>query len=94
MSHEALQPENDQAKSPERYQTDSQKVVQRHLEDENHIISDEDIRNVRIGVTEVAPMQTEKILDKLVEEVEKENKEEDDVAQKDNPINPWDTIQH
>ena len=35
----------------ERFESDTQKVVRRHLENEDDIITEEDIRNVRVGMT-------------------------------------------
>ena len=34
----------------EKFETDAQKLVRRHLEDENHTITEEDIRNIKVGV--------------------------------------------
>ena len=44
-------------------ETDVQKLVRRHLEDENHTITEEEIRNLKVGV------------DPLPEESEQESKE-------------------
>ena len=70
-------------------QSDSQKAVRRHLEDENHVISEDDIRNVRVGVT------PEKVDtgEELVKQVEEENAEKkDDEQPNDKPITPWDVV--
>ena len=37
-------------KPSENYETDVQKLVRRHLEDENHVITDEELRNLKVGV--------------------------------------------
>lgn len=34
----------------ERFETDAQRIVRRHLENENDVITDEDLRSVRVGV--------------------------------------------
>ena len=39
----------------EKFETDAQKLVRRHLEDENHTISEEDIRNIKVGVDPLPP---------------------------------------
>ena len=38
------------SKPSENYETDVQKLVRRHLEDENHVITDEELRNLKVGV--------------------------------------------
>ena len=43
----------------ERFESDTQKIVHRHLEDENHTITEEEIRNVRIGMTPPLDQPTE-----------------------------------
>ncbi len=92
MSDETLTQKNE---SPERFESDSQKIVRRHLEDENHIITDEEIRGVRIGAEPVVPDNTEQKFEELVDDLEKENEDPDkkEVDPSDNPVTPWDTIQ-
>jgi hypothetical protein len=93
MNNETLKPKG--VKPTEEFETDSQKIVRRHLEDENDVITDEDIRGVRIGVTPHNEGDTHHSLEELVEEIESEKKDEKDdgVDETDNPITPWDTVQ-
>lgn len=42
--------------NPARFESDTQKLVHRHLQDKNHVITEEELRNVRIGV--MPPDQT------------------------------------
>ena len=83
----------------ERFVSDSQKLVRKHLEDKDHVISDEDIANIRVGMvppefdaaTEVRFEDKDAIdeaEDELLEGKEKENDENLD----DKRITPWDTI--
>lgn len=44
---------NDNRPNPESFEPDSQKVVQRHLQDENHKITEEEIKNVRISTDHI-----------------------------------------
>ena len=37
----------------EKFETDVQKLVRRHLEDPNHTITEEEIRNLRVGITDL-----------------------------------------
>ncbi|MGZ5191008.1 MAG: hypothetical protein ACXWCZ_08290, partial [Flavisolibacter sp.] len=77
-----------------------QKIVRRHLENENDIITDEDIANVRIGMTSAdldAPTEARFKGDEAKEKVEKEilgdvEDIEEDENTKNKHITPWDTI--
>jgi hypothetical protein len=55
MPNESLnpQPREDVNKdqNEERFESDTQKLVRRHLEDEDHVITEEEIRNVRVGMS-------------------------------------------
>lgn len=92
MSNEASRPNS---KPTEQFETDSQRIVRRHLENENDIITDEDLRNVRIGMTPGTDEPTEDKMESLIEEVESEKKSTDDngIDSNDNPITRWDAVQ-
>lgn len=92
--------ENENAEN-ERFESDTQKIVRRHLENKDDMITHEDIANVRIGM--VPPefdAVTEASLEggEALEEVEKEllDEEQDTEKNDENPdkgqITPWDTI--
>lgn len=87
--------ENDQ-----RFESDSQKIVHRHLEDEDDVITDEDIRNVRVGMTPAtmdAPTEARFEDDETLEDVEEKyigkEADNDDQSSDDKSITPWDTIE-
>lgn len=78
----------------EHFESDTDRIIHRHLENKDDVISEEDIRNVRIGVT---PSHDE-VKDErknFEEEVENAQKTENGKAedQTGNPITPWDTLQ-
>lgn len=77
--------------SYDRFESDTQKIVRKHLQDKNHVISEEEIRNVRVGMTP-AP-KDERHLEEVVTEIEDETEVKKDKAAHD-PITPWDTIDH
>ncbi|MDB5207356.1 MAG: hypothetical protein JWR72_2431 [Flavisolibacter sp.] len=93
MNNESLEPKEPHFK--EQFETDSQKIVRRHLENESDIITDEDIRSVRIGISPSHEVQSEQNLEELIDDIESEREKDDDtdVATTDNPITPWDTIE-
>jgi len=86
--------------------TDAQKITRRHMEDEDDIITDEDIRNIKIGPLREVPSTTGAELEEIVREKEeigelKEDNEEVDEENEKNkkdeqppskPMTPWDTI--
>jgi hypothetical protein len=84
----------------ERPLSDSQKIVRRHLENENDIITDEDIAGVRIGMTPAdlddateARFEGEDAIEKEEEEIlgDIDDIEEGEVTER-KKITPWDTI--
>lgn len=93
---------NETNKTPERadrFESDTQKLVRRHLEDPDHQITDEEMQNMRVGMSPTnLDEATEARLkgDDAIEEVEEKelgdrNIEEDENTSGDK-ITPWDTI--
>jgi hypothetical protein len=74
--------------------TDSSEIVRRHLEDENHEITDEDIRNVKVvGIEDDEPVTIGAEAEARFG-TDEENKDE---AEKDapgalRPGTPWDVV--
>jgi hypothetical protein len=81
------------------FESDTQRIIHRHLANKDDIITDEDIRNVRIGVIPPEPDMTQ---EELAEQFEKEidavsdtnatdvEKNGESAGQK---LTPWDTIE-
>ena len=44
-----------EAQDKDRHESDAQKIVRRHLRDKNHVITEEEMSSIRIGVTEEKP---------------------------------------
>lgn len=92
--------QQDQDTSGERFLSDTQKIVRRHLENKHDVITDEDIRNVRVGMT--PPVLDEATQARFGDEEEKDQAEEDYLgpeeeepdpeANKNDKITPWDAI--
>ena len=68
------------------FETDAERIIHRHLNNKDDIITDEDIRNVRVGVTPAVPDAA------TLARFEDEEKKEDlnDSNQPGNPVTPWD----
>ena len=81
--------------------SDTQKVVRRHMEDQDHIITDDEMRSIQVGSSIQkmdAPTAARFGDDEKKEEVEKEylgNEEEieEDSNVKGDKLTPWDTIE-
>lgn len=65
-------------------QSDAQKLVREHMENKDHVISDEEFKNIQVG----ARNDNDRDIDRLVEE----NKKKEDKAPPDSPITPWDAL--
>ena len=75
-------------KNPEELST--QDVVRRHMEDENHVISDEELQNIKVGQSnEADPVFTEGLIEARGEDEEITTKDDPD---KDKPVTPWDVV--
>ncbi len=82
----------------ERFESDTQKIIHRHLENKDDVITDEDIRNVRVGMspemdepTEVRFERDDKI-DEVEEKYIGEEAKNDHQPSPDKFITPWDAI--
>jgi len=92
--------ENTENVNEDRFESDTQRIIRRHLENKDDIITDEDIASVRVGMT---PPQfdeataarfeddnaTEELEEKMLgdtDDIEEEKNSDDDKA------TPWDTI--
>ena len=75
-------------------ETDSSEIVRRHLKDENHEITDEDIRNVKVGSTEDEPTTTgAEAAARFIEEDSEEKKDKGKLPDADaTPGTPWDVL--
>jgi hypothetical protein len=88
----------------DRFESDTQKLTRKHLEDENHVITEEEIRNLRVGMTPPAlddatearfdedeEDATDRVEDKFIaREKEEDEKDSDKPGPK---MTPWETIE-
>ena len=80
-------PQQEENNQPEQsFESDTQRIIHRHLNNKEDIITDEDIRNVRIGVT--PPIPDDPTLARFEDE---ENNGEP--ANYDEQTTPWDTVE-
>ncbi|MGZ3838482.1 MAG: hypothetical protein ACXVMS_06320 [Flavisolibacter sp.] len=82
-------------KNEETFLSDTQKIVRRHLENEHDVITEEDIRNVRVGMTPPLDAPTEAAVREREEDeklADKKNLEEDQALPGSQEITPWDLM--
>src|ERR1051325_9784440 len=97
MKKHQLEVKSHPRKKVKRFESDTAKIVHRHLENEDDVITDEDIRNIRVGLTppvdDIEP-RSENFAE-IVDDIEEEQKDTDeDVKRTDNPVTPWDAVEH
>lgn len=92
---------NEEQENTDRFESDTQKIIHRHLENEDDVITDDDIRSVRVGMT--PPLPDTPTMENMAIEKEEKKPEDNEAIQKallaknkesrsDEPLTPWDTI--
>lgn len=94
MKNTRIPPENKINEGNKPPQTDSAEIVRRHLEDENHEITDEDIRNVKIVTKDDEPVTigAEATARLVGDKSDETNDGTDDADPKVKPGTPWDVL--
>jgi hypothetical protein len=82
-----MQQEERKKTNDEAFESDTQKIIRRHLENEDDEITDEDIRNVRVGVT---PPPDEI---SYYDEPEKDKGGDEERPDENRPLTSWDVVQ-
>jgi hypothetical protein len=78
----------------ERFESDTQKLIHRHLENEDDVITDEDIRNVRIGMSPPPDAPTEEALQESEERVaDRKTTDIEETLPGEQKITPWDVVE-
>lgn len=73
----------------DRFETDSRKIVHRHLENKDDIITDEDIASVRVGID---PAELDPAVKEKLEEEGQVDANTDDAPKPKKMTTPWDMI--
>ena len=74
-------------------ESDANKLADKHMADPNHIITDEDMRKIKIGVTGKADEPTRQAIEESEERVaDRKADNEDDTTPGAQKATPWDVI--
>lgn len=78
----------------ERFQTDAQKLAARHLADPDHVITDEDLANIKVGVTPPDPdAPTQQAVAESEDRIaDRKSDSDDDTIPGAQKSTPWDVI--
>lgn len=76
----------DKSGEPEQFESDTQRLVRQHMEDKDHVISEEDMKNMQVGMT---PPVDGEVEEEITEWQKRVNERDDNKGQQ---VTPWDTI--
>lgn len=86
--------QQDPAQSSQRFESDTQKIVRKHLSDPNHVITEEEIANVRIGMTPSKDAPTQQALEEGDSRVaDRKADSEDEIVPGAQKSTPWDVLE-
>jgi hypothetical protein len=78
----------------DQFESDSHKLVQKHMADQNHKITDEELANVRVGMSPGPDVPTQQAISESEDRIADEKRiEEDKLVPGAQKITPWDTLQ-
>lgn len=78
---------------PERFESDTDKLVHRHLADENHVITEEELQSIRIGQTLPAGEAGEEVLDRDEKAADRKADGEGELTPGSEKVTPWDVVE-
>ncbi|HEX8314922.1 MAG TPA: hypothetical protein VF610_00170 [Segetibacter sp.] len=75
------------------FETDSQKLTNRHLADPNHVISDEEFQSIRVGMTPPPDDATQQAVSEFEDKIaDKKSDSDNDIIPGAQKSTPWDVI--
>lgn len=75
----------------ERFESDAKKLADRHLADKDHVITDEDMQNIRVGMSPGADAPTQQAVEDAEDRIaDKKVDSEDDTLPGAQKATPWD----
>ncbi len=94
MSTEYTNPKWDKEENPysKQRETDTERIIHRHLKDKDDVITDEDIRSIRIGESAEPTTTGSEAAARFNEESDDISAEEEDITDSE-PITPIDVLE-
>lgn len=87
-------PRAEHQRPAEPFESDAKKLADRHLADPDHVITDEDMRNIRVGVTPPPDEPTQEAIDQADEKIaDRKTTDEDKTLPGSQKITPWDVVE-
>ncbi|RYZ59743.1 MAG: hypothetical protein EOO14_08065 [Chitinophagaceae bacterium] len=87
-------PQTENQRPTETYASDAKKLSDQHMADPNHVITEEDMRNIRVGVTPSPDAPTQAAISEAKERVaDRKSIDEEDTLPGSQKISPWDVVE-
>ncbi|HUC82156.1 MAG TPA: hypothetical protein VMR70_14730 [Flavisolibacter sp.] len=81
------------AEENKRFESDAQKLANKHLADPNHVITDEELKSIRVGMTPPSDEPTQEAVENAEEKVaDTKLDSEEDTTPGSQKVTPWDVI--
>lgn len=78
----------------QRFESDAQKLTNQHLADPNHVITDEDLKNVRVGMTPPPDEPTKQAIRDAEDRIaDRKADNDDEMVPGSQKSTPWDVIE-
>jgi hypothetical protein len=75
------------------FRTDASKLAKKHLSDPNHVITEEEMRNIRVGVASGPDAPTRQAVKDAEDRIaDSKSDKEDDTLPGGQKLTPWDTL--
>ena len=85
--------DNNTSLRDEPFESDTKKIVKRHLENKDDVITEEDIRSVRVGMTPPLDDATEEALEEREEKIADRKTIDEDGTPGGQKVTPWDIVE-
>lgn len=80
--------------NPQKFESDTQRLVHRHLENPNDVITEDDIRNIRVGMTPPLDKPTQEAIEEMEgKAADRKALNEDEQFPGEQKATPWDVIE-
>lgn len=91
--NEEQKPQGNSVQNDQPFESDAKKLSDEHMADPNHIITEEDMRKIKIGVTGAADAPTKEAVKEAEDRIaDRKADSEDDVIPGAEKTTPWDVI--